>query len=371
MKPIARNSISRGLGAVLRLVGPLSITASSWAPFAAIGTVGCSGVESQPDTSRSRAPRTKAQAITTNCSMDLVGLPCDPDGGGDATECEGLCWIGADRSAQCLPIASAGLSAEDMNGRICGDASGSSCEKSCENGQCVAKNARLGAACRPLGLGNACEGLCTLRSGSPYCELVTACREVGVHGCFLRACELTDNSKTGCVDYPLDAGTRCDDGNACSDQDTCDGHGQCNSGVESCIGTGGAGAGGQDSGAAGGRNAEAGAAGAVTVAGTTGEEEAGSGPGGAAGQPAIGPAGESHSGGSDSLGGAAGAAGASGSGETKPRTPSNRASQISGGGCQLHGLRVAAHHSSLLGLLGALALRVARRRRRGSTHIAV
>lgn len=144
-------------------------------------------------------------AITSMCRLSTVGLPCDPDGAGDATECEGLCWVDDAALVSCRPVAELDMTAIDLNGRICGDVEGRNCGQSCENGQCVDKNARLGTACRPTNNSSTCEGVCTLADGEPTCDTVTVCGNVGISedGCELTACNF-DEFQSGCRVFELD-----------------------------------------------------------------------------------------------------------------------------------------------------------------------
>jgi hypothetical protein len=144
-------------------------------------------------------------AITSMCRLSTVGLPCDPDGVGSATECEGLCWIDDAALVSCRPVAELNMTAIDLNGRICGDVEGRNCGQSCENGQCVDKNARLGTACRPTNNSSTCEGVCTLADGEPTCDTVTVCGNVGISedGCELTACNF-DEYQEGCQLFELD-----------------------------------------------------------------------------------------------------------------------------------------------------------------------
>lgn len=144
-------------------------------------------------------------AIVSTCRLSTVGLPCDPDGNGAATECEGVCWIDDGAFVSCLPVAQLNMVVTDLNGRICGDVEGRDCSQSCENGQCVDKNARLGTACRPRNNSSTCEGVCTLSGGEPFCDEVTVCNDVGLSddGCTLRACNF-DNFEAACQDYALE-----------------------------------------------------------------------------------------------------------------------------------------------------------------------
>lgn len=166
-----------------------------------------------PRASAPAAPEAKAKievsqvesAITSTCRLSTIGLPCDPDGSGKATECEGVCWIDDAALIGCLPVAEVNLTITDLNGRICGDSEGRNCARSCENGACVDKNARLGTACRPRNNSSTCEGVCTLVGGEPECDEVTVCGNVGISddGCTLNACNF-DTFENGCRQYDLD-----------------------------------------------------------------------------------------------------------------------------------------------------------------------
>lgn len=144
-------------------------------------------------------------AIVSNCRLSTVGLPCDPDGNGAASECEGVCWIDDGAFVSCLPVAQVNMIVTDLNGRICGDVEGRDCSQSCENGECVDKNARLGTACRPNNNSSTCEGVCTLSGGEPVCDEITVCSNVGISddGCTLTACDF-ESFEAACKDYPLE-----------------------------------------------------------------------------------------------------------------------------------------------------------------------
>lgn len=162
---------------------------------------------SRPDrVEPSEVEATKIESpITAQCRLSTVGLPCDPDGSGAATECEGVCWLDDAALVGCLPLASLNLATTDLNGRICGDVEGRNCGRSCENGECVDKNARLGTACRPRNNSTTCEGVCTLVAGEPTCDEVTVCEnvEVATDGCSLQACNF-ETFEPGCQAYSLD-----------------------------------------------------------------------------------------------------------------------------------------------------------------------
>jgi hypothetical protein len=181
---------------------------------ATVSLLGCStpvGVESgSGETQRDVAAQAPDiarvdNAVTTACRLATLGLPCDPDGAGEATECEGLCWADDQAEVSCRPVAELNMAVVDLNGRICGDGPGNNCARSCENGVCVDKNARLGTACRPNTNSNACEGACTLEGGEPKCDTVAVCASVGISddGCELRACNF-DSFELGCITYELE-----------------------------------------------------------------------------------------------------------------------------------------------------------------------
>jgi hypothetical protein len=131
------------------------------------------------------------------------------------------------------------MQVNDVTGRICGDATGQDCSRSCVNGQCVNENARLATACRPTAMPNTCDGPCTLIGGNPTCDPVTACANAGLNACVLRACGFDDNT-TGFEDYPLPDGTTCDDGLSCTSGDACSNNGQCIPTTNNCGGATGA-----------------------------------------------------------------------------------------------------------------------------------
>jgi MYXO-CTERM domain-containing protein len=239
--------------------------------------------------------------ITSACTLQTLGLPCDPDQAGAATECGGVCWVGADQQAACFTLEDMGMAVTDLNGRICGDSVGQNCGQSCENGVCVTKNARLGTACRPTASSSTCEGLCTLSGGVPFCDTVTVCADTPrVEGCILQACGFGDNT-TGCQEYTLAAGTTCSDGLACTSGDTCDVSGACVPTTNNCGGAGGQG------GAGGEPGGSAGTAGTATGGAATG----GTATGGSAGTATGGSAGKAGSAGT-ATGGSAGKAGSAG-----------------------------------------------------------
>jgi hypothetical protein len=308
--------------------------------------------------------------IISACSQQTLGLPCDPDQNGPATECEGVCWVDTDLHAICATLANMGMAVTDLNGRICGDSLGRDCSQSCENGLCVAKNARLGTACRPTASLSSCDGLCTLISGNPTCDPVTACDSVGVQGCTLRACGFSDNT-TGCLDYTLAAGTSCSDGLACTTGDTCNANGACVPTSNNCGGAGGqGGAGGVAGGTAGEGGIPTGGT-AGTTAGSAGAPKGGSAgtTAGSAGAPKAGSAGTTAgSAGAPKAGSAgapkAGSAGkATGGAELVVVVPSGERVKITGGGCATSRSRTPGAGFGLLMLLGIASYSRRRTRR--------
>lgn len=178
--------------------------------LATIGALGCS-VQNEASSRDLRSngeahalPRKVESALTSACRLQTVGLPCDPDGQGSATECEGLCWVDDSAQVSCVPVAAANLIETDLNGRICGDEQGRDCSRSCENGECVAKNARLGTACRPGPNTTTCDGVCTLLGGEPVCDEVDVCDDVEISddGCSLTACNF-ESFEQGCTTTEL------------------------------------------------------------------------------------------------------------------------------------------------------------------------
>ncbi|HMJ13948.1 MAG TPA: hypothetical protein VK524_21170, partial [Polyangiaceae bacterium] len=123
-----------------------------------LAVAGATACASADDPNPQRETGEQSAAITTACAERTFGMPCDPDGAGSATECQGICWLNAAGSPACLGVAAVGMTATNLNGRVCGDATGSDCGQSCENGACVNLNARVGSACIVAGIGNTCGG---------------------------------------------------------------------------------------------------------------------------------------------------------------------------------------------------------------------
>ena len=80
----------------------------------------CSAGERAGTTGPAEKVGETTQAITTACSFDTLGLPCDPDGpAGAKLECEGVCVIGQSGYVTCTAAA-----ANSMNGIVCGTTNG-------------------------------------------------------------------------------------------------------------------------------------------------------------------------------------------------------------------------------------------------------
>lgn len=173
-----------------------------------VGSIGCASPVSLARSKQDEGPASQlgnvGEKLTSVCRLETVGLPCDPDGDGSATECEGLCWVDDAAEVSCLALAAVNLVETDLNGRICGDELGRDCSRSCENGECVEKNARLGTACRPGPNSTSCDGVCTLADGEPVCDEVSVCDEVAISedGCVLTACNF-ESFEQGCTTVEL------------------------------------------------------------------------------------------------------------------------------------------------------------------------
>ncbi|MFO0567792.1 MAG: hypothetical protein U0263_19185 [Polyangiaceae bacterium] len=182
------------------------------------------------DTGEKPSPLTEAvteskEYITGACSELTFGLPCDPDGPlGNATECEGVCWLGFNGNAACVPMADAGLAS--LDGRICGTAAGvgnAACANTCKDGKCQALAAAAGTACRPDAQSNSCAGQC---NNLGQCQPLGAnvC-PFGRDNCIFTACNPLNVAQ--CTKNALLKSSDCTDGNACTLADQCDGNGGC------------------------------------------------------------------------------------------------------------------------------------------------
>lgn len=180
----------------------------------------CSSGEPAPQAGETEHVGVVSQAITTACSFDTIGLPCDPDGpAGAKLECEGVCAIGKDGYALCQAVVTGTL-----NGVVCGANNGigaAACKHVCSGRACLVQDAALGTACRPDNNSSPCEGQC---DGAGACtKLATPCTFGRVDQlCKFDTCNFT-NAKT-CVTNNLRSNTTCSDQDACS-------IGKCNSGV--------------------------------------------------------------------------------------------------------------------------------------------
>jgi hypothetical protein len=281
--------------------------------------VSCSNQDKVPERVE-QAPAivaTAREAIIGGCQTGTYDEPCDPDGAGPQTECEGLCRPDPAASSghmACFSVASLGTTAD---GRLCGDAS--KCTAICVTGTCVQQTAVDGTPCRPNAVSDRCAGACV----GGACESVRPadrCRygRAGQASCAFDTCDPTN--VTICRVDNLAVGVSCSSGGPAAQ---CDGCGACSmSGPGACLASGGAaGAGGAANGGAGGvagsggtgGTLSGGAAGAAGNAGTGGA--AGGGAGGAAGSGgALGSGGASGTGGLVGTGGGAGSGGVLGAG---------------------------------------------------------
>jgi len=210
---------------------------SAWA------IVACSSGEANRSPQPIENVGSTAQAITTACGFDTIGLPCDPDGpAGPKLECEGACAIGTSGIATCQAAA-----AGSLDGVVCGTTSGvgdAACKRHCSGKTCLGTNAPAGAACRPTANGNPCDGqcdgagkcddlggqACAFGRNDQLCKFAT-CNFAKASLCVTKnlnrhvICSDTDacsvgecNAKGDCVAGPA---IGCNDGNACTD-DSCD-----------------------------------------------------------------------------------------------------------------------------------------------------
>ncbi len=128
--------------------------------------------------------RSLEQAVTAPCSDLLIGMPCDPDGAGAKTECEGLCWLDTNAQVVCRAVTDLGMTADSLNGRICGSPDASDCSRSCDSGSCSDRNASVASACRPAAGEHVCAGACTLIGTEVQCQpAANGCVDSGRNGC--------------------------------------------------------------------------------------------------------------------------------------------------------------------------------------------
>ena len=106
----------------------------------------------------------RSQEITNACSVKTFDLPCDPDGSGSKTECQGVCRLNTSGSPECVDVAS--LSPQpNMDGRLCGKAAATGpCQGVCQSGACNdSLFAAPGTPCQRVASGvtqHICTGMC-------------------------------------------------------------------------------------------------------------------------------------------------------------------------------------------------------------------
>jgi len=190
----------------------------------------CSSGTPEPGPADEGRLGTVAQAITTACSFNTIGLPCDPDGpAGPKLECEGVCSVAFTGYVNCQVVATGAL-----NGVVCGTSAGvgdAACKKYCSGKTCLAGNAPAGAACRPTPDSNPCEGQC---NPSGACKAVASPCTYGRQDqlCKFDTCNFAN--ATTCLTKNLARNTRCSDADACSIS-TCNTVGVCSAGgVKGC-----------------------------------------------------------------------------------------------------------------------------------------
>jgi MYXO-CTERM domain-containing protein len=191
------------------------------------------------------AVHSTSEAITAACNTLTVGFPCDPDGPiGPALECEGVCALGTNGTAQCLTLKAAGVTS--MDGLVCGNTGGigdAACARHCLGKTCLVGNAPAGAGCRPTSSNTPCDGQC---DGAGTCSPIDNACQFGRIAQLCRAwtCDLTNatvclgesllpqttcSRDSQCLIGTCDSGGSCipgnqkgcDDGNPCTD-DSCD-----------------------------------------------------------------------------------------------------------------------------------------------------
>jgi len=150
----------------------------------------CAVGDPQPDNAGGKETTGQlSEALTTACSFDTIGLPCDPDGpAGAKLECEGVCVVSQTGYAACAGVSAPG----QMNGVVCGTTNGvgdNACKRVCSGKSCLAANAPAGAGCRLTAGGNPCEGQCT---GFGVCGPVLTPCNYGREGqlCHFATCNL-------------------------------------------------------------------------------------------------------------------------------------------------------------------------------------
>jgi hypothetical protein len=188
-----------------------------------------------PTTGEEESVGSTAEAISSTCTADTIGLPCDPDGPiGPLQECQGACKIATTGLPACVSF-----NVVSLNGRPCGSTNGvgnAACQNSCQNGSCL-PGVPKGAACRPTTANNPCEGQCvavSTPSGEvgqclPLVPTPTTPCTYGRDDCKFLGCNTAN--VTQCVTENLTGGTLCDDGNECTISDKCSNVGVCVAGA--------------------------------------------------------------------------------------------------------------------------------------------
>ncbi len=173
------------------------------------------------------------EAITTGCTAEHIGAPCDPDGSAVTYgECDGTCTIVLGGGGVAVPACTK-VTASTNDNKVCGTSATakSDCNKICKAGLCVSLPAPDGTACRPSDFGGSiCDGQCvksTTGTGMTCVALGTTerCPANKPGDCVYNFCDAT-RSKT-CVTYKLPVTSVCDDGNPCTTGDKCDSSSVC------------------------------------------------------------------------------------------------------------------------------------------------
>ena len=164
------------------------------------------------------------QAVVGPCTMNTVGMPCDPDGPtGPKLECFGVCRISWTGLPFCAPAAP-----NTLDGLACGTATGvghAICQNRCQAGACVNIAAAAGAGCRPQDSSSPCDGAC---NGAGVCVPVAQPCAHKRDVCEFKTCDL--KQVTSCKTVALGAGTICSTGDKCTVGQTCDASGSCGGG---------------------------------------------------------------------------------------------------------------------------------------------
>ena len=189
---------------------------------AVLSAVACSS-----DRNASEPIGTATQAVST-CGDATFGAPCDPDGTGPLSTCQGACYVARTGGISCMTLTAIGWDANTLDGRVCGPL-GSECNMVCSSGACNALgdgglSQSNGQACRAPSttqvLGNTCSGACENGACLPIAD---ACRygrqSAGPGNCSFSACDFSEPHK--CVSYPLLADSACNDADFCTGNDRC------------------------------------------------------------------------------------------------------------------------------------------------------